>query len=72
MEAYRTAEGPLRSMSTEAIDKVHAEVDLKMRELEETGLSRTELLYDKTTPGGVLPLVEDPVFQFLKRNRLAR
>ncbi len=46
-------------MSAEAVERVHAEVDIKMRELEETGMSREEVLYEKA---GGLPLVDDPVF----------
>mmetsp|Transcript_14739 Transcript_14739/g.10640 ORF Transcript_14739/g.10640 Transcript_14739/m.10640 type:complete len:81 (+) Transcript_14739:299-541(+) len=40
-----------------------------MHELEATGLSRQEILYDE--PGGI-PLIDDPFFQFLKNNKTAR
>jgi hypothetical protein len=40
-----------------------------MQELEDTGLSKEEILYNK--PMG-LPLKQDKFFQFLKKNRIAR
>lgn len=40
-----------------------------MQELEDTGLSREEILYNK--PIG-FPLKQDKFFQFLKKNKIAR
>jgi ribosomal protein S18 len=70
VEGYNTRKGPIQWMSKEAKEKVHQAVDARMRELEDTGLSREELLYDGKVGG--IPLGLDPFFQFLKKNRLAR
>lgn len=69
IEGYRFPKGPLKWMTEEDKRKVHDQIDFKMAQLERTGLSRDEILYNK--PGG-LPLSEDPVFQFLKDNSKAR
>jgi ribosomal protein S18 len=69
VEGYRTPTGPLKWMSQEDKDRIHAQIDFKMDELELTGLSREEILFDR--PGG-LPLSQDPVYQFLRANRQAR
>lgn len=42
-----------------------------MEELEATGLTREEILYDNPSHTS-LPLAEDPFFQYLKRNVVAR
>ena len=68
-EGYRTPAGPLKWLSQEDKDRIHAQIDFKMDELETTGLSREEILLNR--PGG-LPLSMDPVFQFLRHNRSAR
>ena len=69
VEGYRTPRGPLKWMSDEDKEKVHIQIDYEMGKLEDTGLSREEVLYKK--PTGV-PLGSDPMFQFLKKNRDAR
>jgi hypothetical protein len=40
-----------------------------MQELEDSGLTREEILYDKQEG---IPLSDDPFFQFLKNSRSAR
>jgi ribosomal protein S18 len=69
MEGYQAPKGPLKWLSDKEKQKVHDQIDFKMAQLERTGLSRDEILYNK--PGGI-PLAEDPVFQFLKNNPRAR
>lgn len=69
VEGYRTIPGPVKWMSEEDKARIHQEIDLKMDELEDTGLSRQEIL--NNIPGGI-PLSQDPVFQYLRRNHLAR
>lgn len=69
IEGFRTPKGPIKWMTAEEKEKVHQTIDAKMVQLEETGLSREEILYNK--PGGI-PLSFDPVFQLLKNSRMAR
>eukprot|EP00330_Aristerostoma_sp_ATCC50986_P012553 CAMPEP_0114580234 /NCGR_PEP_ID=MMETSP0125-20121206/4565_1 /TAXON_ID=485358 ORGANISM="Aristerostoma sp., Strain ATCC 50986" /NCGR_SAMPLE_ID=MMETSP0125 /ASSEMBLY_ACC=CAM_ASM_000245 /LENGTH=141 /DNA_ID=CAMNT_0001771683 /DNA_START=126 /DNA_END=551 /DNA_ORIENTATION=+ len=66
----RSPQGPIRFMSQEEKDKVHRVIDLRLKEIEDTGLSKEELLFDNFT-GGV-PLSRDPFFQLIKKNKLAR
>lgn len=56
-------------MSKEELEYVHSQIDKKMQELEESGLTREEILYDKQEG---IPLADDPFFQFLKNSRTAR
>jgi small subunit ribosomal protein S18 len=69
VDGYRTPRGPLKWMSPEDKAQVHNQASMKLQELEDTGLSRDEILYRQ--PGGI-PLAEDPVFQFIKNNHDAR
>lgn len=69
VEGYRMQTGPLKWMSDEDKNIIHDQINLKMDQLEQTGLSRQEILLNK--PGGI-PLSQDPVFQFLRRNKEAR
>lgn len=41
-----------------------------MQELEDTGLTRNEILFDDANMG--IPLKDDPFFQLIKGNRTAR
>lgn len=43
--------------------------DKKLQELEDSGLTRDEVLYNRQTG---IPLADDPFFQFVKRNKAAR
>lgn len=56
-------------MSREEKEKIHLEIDEKMSQLEQTGLSKEEVLYNR--PEGI-PLANDHFFQYLKSNRIAR
>lgn len=47
VEAYSRREGPKKYMSREEKERVHNQIDEKMRELENTGLSREEILLNK-------------------------
>jgi small subunit ribosomal protein S18 len=69
VEGYRTVPGPVSWLSEEDKERINLEINLKMDELEETGLSRQEIL--NNIPGGI-PLSQDPVFQYLRHNYLAR
>ena len=57
--AYSGTSGPIKYMSEEAKEKVHIEIDARMAELEATGLTKEEILHEKS--GGV-PLGDDPFF----------
>lgn len=56
-------------MSEDAKEKVHQEIDQRMQEIEDTGLSRDEILHEKY--GGV-KLADDSFYQFIKSSRTAR
>ena len=43
--------GPLKYMSKEVVDQIHIEIDQRMQELEDTGLTRTEILFDDPGTG---------------------
>lgn len=47
IDAYSRREGPKKYMSREEKQKIHNLIDEKMRELENTGLSREEILLNK-------------------------
>lgn len=68
VSAYST-EGPIKFKSAEEKEKIHLEIDLKMKELEDSGLSREEILYNKSEG---IPLREDKLFQFIKTNKIIR
>lgn len=70
--AYHGPAGPFKFMSEEAKEKVHLELDRRMQEIEDTGLSRQEILHETTTPKGNLKLADDPFYQFVKNSRTAR
>lgn len=57
-------------MSDEEKRAVHAEIDQRMNELESTGLSRTEILFDEPNKG--IKLKDDPYFQLVKESHLVR
>lgn len=61
--------GPKHMLSKEQINNIHGQIDLAMKELEESGLSKEELLYD--IPKGI-PLKQDHFFQFVRHNKKAR
>lgn len=69
IDAYHHTEKSKKWMSEKEKEIIHQEIDMKMQELEDTGLTRMEILYNEQRG---IPLVDDPVFQYLKNNRIAR
>lgn len=69
VEGYQGPGGPLKYMSEEAKEKVHQEIDQRMQEIEDTGLTRSEILHEKQTGP---TLADDPFYQFVKNSRTAR
>ena len=69
IEGYQGPTGPMKYMSAETKEKVHQEIDKRMQEIEDTGLTRNEILHEKQT--GV-KLADDPFYQFVKNSRTAR
>ena len=57
--------GPFKYLTKEQKEKVHMEIDIRMQELEDTGLRRSEILFEKSY--GPL-LSDDPFFQFVKNS----
>lgn len=47
VQAYQGAVGPFKFMTEEAKEKVHLEIDERMQELEDTGLTRNEILFER-------------------------
>ncbi|EGR32490.1 hypothetical protein IMG5_081240 [Ichthyophthirius multifiliis] len=58
-------------MDAEEKKKINILIDEKLDQLEATGLSREEILYDNPQHIGI-PLSQDPFFQYLKKNYLSR
>ena len=61
---------PRQLLNKIELHKIHSFIDLKMDELEETGMSKEEILYGVKNCG--LPLKQDSFFQFIKNNHSAR
>lgn len=61
VEGYRSPSGPLRYLPEEEKKKINFIINEKLEELEATGLTREEILYDHPTHSG-LPLSRDPFF----------
>lgn len=47
VQGYQSPMGPTKYMSAEAKQRVHQEIDRRMQELEDTGLTRWEILFEK-------------------------
>lgn len=54
------AEGAFKHLSRERIDEIHLEIDQRMLELTESGLTRNEILFDSPNIG--VPLKDDAFF----------
>lgn len=68
-----STDGPFKYMANDRIDHIHMEVDKRMQELEDSGLTRMEILYNDTYKSEQqLPLADDPFFQMIKNSRVAR
>lgn len=51
IEGYSSPTGPMKWLSKDQINKVHSQIDKKMQELEDSGLTRDEILYNKQVRG---------------------
>lgn len=70
-EGFHYPKGPLKALTEEDKEKVHLLAEIKLDELEEANLSKEEILAPESGKVG-LKLSEDPFFQYIKSNRLAR
>lgn len=59
VSGYLAADGPFKYMSDAAKEKVHMEIDERMQELEDTGLTRNEILYEEQKG---IRLADDPFY----------
>ena len=59
--AQAHTEGPLKYLTEQQKLKVHQEIETRMQELEETGLTRMEVLFDNMEGKGC-QLKDDPFF----------
>ena len=59
MDAYESPSGPFKWMGAKELNAIHDQIDHRMQELEDSGLTREEILYDKQEG---LPLSDDPFF----------
>lgn len=69
VDGFHDPKGPMKYMPRAEKEKIHQEIDKKMQEIEDSGLSREEILFNK--PEGI-PLKQDKFFQFVKTNKVAR
>ena len=46
IEGYLTPTGPFKYLGAEQISQIHTDIDYKMQELEDSGLTRDEILYN--------------------------
>ena len=71
IEASSTSiDGPFKYLSASRIAAIHDEITARMEELQSTGLTRNEILFDDANQG--IPLRDDPFFQLVKENKTAR
>jgi ribosomal protein S18 len=70
VDGYSSQHGPLKYMSEAAKEKVNEEIDRRMQEISDTGLTKEELLHEKVGDG--VKLADDPFFQYMRENRTAR
>lgn len=68
-EEYKTFSKPKDQLTSEELLNIHMQIDIKMKELEDMGKSKEQILYNENKG---IPLKQDPFFQFLKINRKAR
>lgn len=59
VSAYHGTEGPFKYMSEQAKEKVHQVLDIRLQELEDTGLTRMEILHEKQVG---IKLADDPFY----------
>ncbi|CAD8070262.1 unnamed protein product [Paramecium sonneborni] len=70
VEGHISPKGALKNLSEEQIKQIQTQVTKKLQELEDTGLSREEILTNGVNKG--IPLSYDAFFQLLKNNEQAR
>jgi hypothetical protein len=46
VDGYHSPQGPIKWMSKEEKEKIHVMIELKMKELEESGLTKDEILHN--------------------------
>jgi hypothetical protein len=63
-------DGPFKYMERERIDAIHLEIEQRMTELSESGLSRNEILLEMPNVG--VPLKDDAFFQLVRSSRTVR
>lgn len=69
LDGIKDPKGPIKHMTRTEKEIIHEEIDVRLQELEDSGLSKEEILYNK--PEGI-PLKYDKFFQYIKENRIAR
>ncbi|CAD8067626.1 unnamed protein product [Paramecium primaurelia] len=70
VEGHVSPKGALKNLSEEQMKQIQTQVTKKLQELEDTGLSREEILTNGVDKG--IPLSYDAFFQLLKNNEQAR
>lgn len=58
--ASSNVDGPFKYLSRERIEQIHLEIDTRMQELTESGLTRNEILFEDPKIG--VQLKDDPFF----------
>lgn len=72
MDSYRYPKWKgIKYLTETEKEAIHFAIDRRMKELEDTGLTRGEILNIKEANAS-LPLVEDPYFQLIKKDRVVR
>lgn len=47
IEGYETPLGPMKYLSPDKLNAIHVEIDTKMQDLEDSGLTREEVLFNE-------------------------
>ena len=47
IEGYEGPSGPMKYLNKDQLNQIHSQIDVKMQELEDSGLTREEILYNK-------------------------
>lgn len=47
VEGYLSPTGPMKWLNEKELEQIHVEIDERMQELEDSGLTREEILYDE-------------------------
>ena len=65
-----SVEGPFKYLTAERIQEIHDEISERMQELQDTGLTRNEILFDDPHEG--IQLRGDRFYQLIKGSQTAR